>query len=247
MINEETLTFYYYEDGLTASERLEVETALGEDAELAARYSRLRRHLEQLRQLDTHPAPSHLVQHWHDSIDKAAAMDNVATNRVSKPPLHFLSFAWGAVAMAAMALGIGIAVYFSTDMPGFDGDESTELLVNQPVRRDPASFERGLKLHLQESHSYIVSLPAEAATNRISLLMQIIEQNRMFERAAKRNNSPKLARVLRAFEPVLMELAAEDLTPIEAEALRSQLAFEFDVMLTKLVRDTSNDARSNSI
>ena len=44
-----------------------------------------------------------------------------------------------------------------------------------------------------------------------------------------------------------MELAAEDLTPIEAEALRSQLAFEFDVMLTKLARDTSDDARSNTI
>ena len=39
MINEETLTFYYFEDGLSTGERLAVATALNQDAELAARYA----------------------------------------------------------------------------------------------------------------------------------------------------------------------------------------------------------------
>jgi DNA-binding FadR family transcriptional regulator len=56
----------------------------------------------------------------------------------------------------------------------------------------------------------------------------------MFERAAEQNDSKDLARVLRAFEPVLMRLAADDITVEDAEALQAQLAFELNVVLTKL-------------
>ena len=38
-----------------------------------------------------------------------------------------------------------------------------------------------------------------------------------------------------------MRLAEEDLSDAEAEALRAKLAFELNVMLTKLSRDTSNE------
>jgi len=74
--------------------------------------------------------------------------------------------------------------------------------------------------------------------------MRIIEQNRLYERAAEQKDSPKLARVLRAFEPVLIRLAAEDLAPEDEKALRAQLAFELNVMLTKLARETSEEATS---
>jgi hypothetical protein len=39
-----------------------------------------------------------------------------------------------------------------------------------------------------------------------------------------------------------MRLAAEDVTAEESEALRAQLAFELNVMLTKLTRETSEFA-----
>ena len=73
------------------------------------------------------------------------------------------------------------------------------------------------------------------------LALQIIEQNRLFERAADQNNSQSLARVFRAFEPVLLQLAAEDISPEDAAALQAQLIFELNVMLTKLSRDVSNE------
>lgn len=145
--------------------------------------------------------------------------------------------------MAALALGVGIGVYFSSET----AVNVDKLVVSRPIEHEPSSFRRGLQLHLQESQRQLVSLPGEDGIDRISLLMQIIEQNRMFQRAAKRNNSPKLARVLRAFEPVLTELAAENLTPNEAEMLRMQLAFELNVMQTKLARETSNRKLFNSI
>ena len=76
------------------------------------------------------------------------------------------------------------------------------------------------------------------------LVLRIIEQNRMFEVAAEHNNAPKLARVLRAFEPILLQLAANDLAPEDEEALRAQLAFELNVMLTKLSHASSNEEQT---
>ena len=103
---------------------------------------------------------------------------------------------------------------------------------------------RGLQLHLQDSQSEIARLPTDASADRVLLLAQIIEQNRMFERAAKQNNSPGVARVLRAFEPILIRLASDDIAPEDAEALRAQLAFELGVVLTKMAQDTSDETHS---
>ena len=72
MINEETLTLYYYDDGLSGSERRKIEAALQSNAELAAGYAKLCRELEQWREAEADPAPAHLKQRWHDSIDRAA-------------------------------------------------------------------------------------------------------------------------------------------------------------------------------
>ena len=74
--------------------------------------------------------------------------------------------------------------------------------------------------------------------------MQIVEQNRMYVSAADKNGADDLARVLRAFEPILVRLAAEDTAPEDAEALRAKLVFELNVMLTKLSRESSNNTDS---
>jgi hypothetical protein len=53
-----------------------------------------------------------------------------------------------------------------------------------------------------------------------------------------------VARVLRAFEPILLQLAATDIAPEDAEALRAKLAFELNVMLTKLASQSSNETHT---
>ena len=239
MINEETLTLYYYDDGLTDAERQKVEAALRDDAKLAARYEALCHDFEQMRVSETPPAPSHLVQRWHDSIDRAA---RVEIRKAHSTPKRFFSFAWGAGLTAALVLGVGIGTFFSGDavMPPTD----TIPIASVQASAVPAAFTRGLQVHLQDSQWEITKLPIGAATDNTDLLLQIIDQNRMFERAAKQNNSPKIARVLRAFEPILMRLASDDIAPEDAEALRAQLAFELNVMLTKLARDTSEEQHS---
>ena len=75
-------------------------------------------------------------------------------------------------------------------------------------------------------------------------MMQIIDQNRLYERAAELNGAPEIARVLRAFEVILVRLAEQDIAPEDAEALRAQLGFELKVMLTKMSRTTSKEAET---
>lgn len=243
-MHDEKLILYYYDDGLPDRERRQIEAALREDAALAARYEDLRTRLFELAKADVQPAPAHAVQRWHDSIDRAARMES---SILSKPgnPFNFMSFFWGAAVTTALAMGIGIGVYFSGT--GTVAPVMIETVVETttfPAATMPAALTRGLQVHLRDSRREISRLPMESNANRVLLIMGIIEQNRLFERAAERKSSPKLARVLRAFESILVRLAADDIAPEDVEALRAQLAFELNVMLTKLAREASEESHS---
>jgi len=239
MINEDTLTLYYYDDGLSAAERRQVEDALKRDTALATRYKSLCAELQGWQLADEGKMPDHLLHNFHDTIDRAARLErNRGDER--KPPLHFLSFFWGAAVTAAFALGIGATVYFS-------GDSNTELMntvVNYGETTVPASFTRGLSLHLQDSRFELAKLSDDSPAERMQLIAQIIDQNRMFERAAVNNNSQNIARVLRAFEPILLRLASDDIAPEDAESLRAQLSFELTIVLTKLAQRPSEEPQT---
>lgn len=244
MINEETLTLYFYDDGLSADERRDVEIALDDNAELAAQYRSLCRQFEQWQEQDVANAPAHLVQRWHDSIDRAARAEQVEPKK-SGELMHFMSFFWGAAVTTALAVGIGIGAYFSAETSTSPPVDDLRVIVPADESISvPASFTRGLQVYLRDSQSELVQLPLDSGADRSVLAMQIIEQNRMFERTATLNNSPELARVLRAFEPILLRLASDDISPQDAVALRAQLAFELNVVLTKLARDTSIEAQT---
>ncbi len=145
--------------------------------------------------------------------------------------------------MAAIAVGVGL--YFSADN-AVESTDISPLVVSNGVQATatPASFTRGLQVHLRDSRAELVNLPGNSFDDKNQLLMQIIEQNRWFERAADSYNAPDVARLLRAFEPILMRLASDDIAPRDAEALRAQLAFELNVILTKLERRTSDDEQT---
>ena len=185
---------------------------------------------------ETHKAPAHLVQQWHAAIDEAAALER---GREEKPSTGWRpgSLFWGMAVTAALALGIGIGTLMSPS----GSIEPTGSLVanNQPS----ATFSRGLQYHLRDSQAKLASYD-ESGADTANLILDIIEQNRLFETAAEHNNAPQVARVLRAFEPILLELAAEDIAPDDAEALREQLEFEVNVMLTKLARESSEESHS---
>jgi hypothetical protein len=192
--------------------------------------------------VDVHTAPPHVVQQWHRAIDEAAALER-GRAETPEPRWHPTSFFWGAAVTAALAIGIGIGFFISGDEGTLPTDQVPIVAsATQQANVVPAAFTRGLQVHLRDSRKQIVSL--DDRTDRTMLVLQIIEQNRMFETAADQNNAPRLARVLRAFEPILLQLATSDIAPEDAEALRAQLAFELKVMLTKLASDSSDDSQT---
>ncbi len=243
-MNDDKLTLYYYKDGLTQGERLEVTDALAADAALAARYKTLSNDLSQLEDAEIEAVPTDMMRRFHDTIDRAANKERGAAPK-SSPPVHFLSFFWGAAITAALALGIGLGAWFSGDVDQAAGEP---LIVDITPQSDvvPVVFQRSMQNYLRESQREITELPMDAEADRLILILRLIDQNRLFEKAAVQNNSPKLARVLRAFEPILVQLASDDIAPEDAEALRAQLAFELNVMLTKLTRDTSDGQQTNT-
>ncbi len=188
---------------------------------------------------NVHKAPSHLVQQWHSAIDEAAALER-GRNTVLERGWHPRTLFWGMAITAALALGVAIGVFVS--------DEATEInvptIAGDPPQSSavPAALTRGLQYHLRDSRQQLSELSVDS--DHAMLVLQLIEQNRLFEHAADNNNAPNLARVLRAFEPILLRLAATDIAPEDAAALKAQLSFELNVMLTKLANESSDEAHS---
>ena len=231
-MNEETLVLYYYNDGLTDRERHEVEALINSDPSVAKQFETLCRELNELAEPDTPAVPKHTVDRWHRVIDDAARHAPTP----ARPRQRFFrpaSFAWGAALAAALVIGINLRP-----------------TVIEPTTTDPvatsATFVRGVQLHFRDTYDELAGLSIDSADDRMALVMQIVEQNRLYESAAKQNGADNLARVLRAFEPVLIRLAAEETAPEDAEALRAKLVFELNVMLTKLSRESSNNTDSAS-
>lgn len=238
-MNDELLTFYFYNDGLNDDERRQVEQAICSDSVVRARYESLSAELASLGNVDVEAVPSDMLQRWHDSIDRAARMERAA---VSQPaPSH--KWYWlgvGTAITAALVIGITIG----TLMTGGQSRTPDPVLAHRTV--PPATteslqtpFTRSMKVYFRDSRESLADMPVDADVERILLVARIIEQNRMYVRAAEHNDSHDLARVLRAFEPILVQLAADDITPEDAENLRDKLAFQLDVMLTKLLRQSS--------
>jgi len=186
---------------------------------------------------ETQRAPAHMKQQWHNAIDQAAALER---GRARTPRWHPSSFFWGMAVSAAIAAGVAIGVFVSDDTI----DTPVPYVVENSPRPDavPVAFTRGLQHHFRSSQKQLADL--DGNEDAAMLVLRLVEQNRLFETAADQNNAPQLARVLRAFEPILLRLAATDIAPEDAEALRAQLSFELNVMLTKLAKESSDETHS---
>jgi len=185
---------------------------------------------------EVHTPPPATLQRWHDALDEAAAEEQTA-NEPARNAWHPSTFFMGMAIAATLALGIAIGFFMA-------GDDTRPPPTIAAIETSPAAtsgaLSRGLQVHFRDSREQILSLPD--ADDPTMLVLRIIEQNRLFESAAINSDAPKLARVLRAFEPILLQLAADDLAPEDARALQAQLAFELNVMLTKLSVESSDDS-----
>jgi hypothetical protein len=236
-ITEDTLTLYFFDDGLAAAERGVVEAALSADQELAERYRALCNELDALTDLPVPEAPVTLAPRLHAALDAAAEGPQTSQAR-SRPAFHLGSFFRGTAVAAALAVGIAIGFLVAPDATA---------PVSPPVaavqtQDESTSLSRGLLVHFRDSRDAISALDTTTNGERDQLIMNIVQQNRLFERMATQTDSQDLARVLRALEPILIKLASEDITAEEAMRLQSQLSFELNIVLTKLSRQVSENA-----
>jgi hypothetical protein len=244
-MKDETLILYYYDDGLEPAERAQLEAELENDPALAKRYRELCDSLDRLQGPPPIQAPPAAVARWHRSIERAAASQ--ADRKPSAGGAwHLHSFAWGAVA-AALVLAVGVRLWLAEESSPGLADPPEQMLAHDPSRAAlaaPTSFSRGLNLHLRESRQAIMRLSADGGVDRQLLIEAIMRQNRQFERAALEHDAGDVARVLRAFEPVLLRLASEDTGAEDAAALKAKLVFELNVVLTKMAAGPSEGSQS---
>ncbi len=242
MLSEEELILYYYDEELADGERQQIKRALAIDAELAARYRALCADLEAVAE-STSTAGSEQHAAWHllvDDLEAAARTEG----QPSRSGLHAPSFVWGLAAATLLTLAVLFTIGRNTPEP-----QDTPLIADagstaQTAQRAPTAFSRGLREHFRQSQAAIMSFDVDAADTRAALIGSLVEQNRMFERAATWHDFEDMARLLRAFERVLVQLDSGQLTPAEAEMLKSQLAFEFNVVLTKLAAEPSTQSET---
>ena len=246
-ISDDLLVLYFYNDGLSRAERLAVSTAIAADASVAERYRRLSDDLTAFEDEPAEAIPRDLRARLIDTIDRAAEREAGAAR--SAPRTHLPSFFWGAAVTAALAVGIGIGGWLAAGYQAGDSlppDHATVAAISAAgAMRDPA-FTRSMRVHFSDSRRQLDELDLASEADRLLLVADLVARNRLYEKAAEQHGSPELARVLRAFEPVLVKLTAEDLDAEQAEILLAQLEFELDVMLTKLSRRPSEKAGSTN-
>jgi hypothetical protein len=220
MISDDDLLLYYYRDGLDATERARIGTALAEQPELARRLHRLVAQLDTVADMPEVAVPPHVQRRWENALGR------VAPAKSTRRP--FTAFQWQAAAAVVVAVALLATLQLLLRSPQ-----------EQPIAdATPATsaYERGLRWHLASTEQGLAKLDSAQPEERARLIAAIVEQNRMYALAAERANEPQLARVLRAFTPILESLAVD---PGEASASDiAQLSFELRVMQARLQAET---------
>jgi hypothetical protein len=237
MISDDELLLYYYRDGLDAAERARIGTALAQQPELAQRLHRLVAQLDTVAETPEVPVPPHIEQRWQNALARAATAATPAAIRTGsrfRSAVRWQTMALGAtVAALAVLVTIQVSMQSREDRTRASNDgpppATQAAAVDTP---EGAAYERGLKWHLANTEQRLASLDSAKPEERARLIEAILEQNRMYALAAERANEPDLARVLRAFTPILETLQAErrdaDASDIE------QLNFELRVVQARL-------------
>ncbi len=239
MISDDDLLLYYYRDGLDAAERARIGAALSEQPELAQRMQGLVARLDAAAAMPEVPVPAAVQQRWQDALERAVV--SKAAWRVRCDPAANWTYGW--MAAAAVAVVALIVFQVTTQSPP---DRTVE---NQPEATQPgdagdgSAYERGLKWHLASTEQQLAGLDSAKPEERARLIETIIAQNRIYALAAERAGEPQLARVLRAFAPVL-----EGLEHGDSSASIAQLTFELRVMQGRLSAGAaSTDTESTTL
>jgi hypothetical protein len=224
MITDDELLLYHYRDGLDADERARIGAALSRQPELAQRLQTLVARLDAAAALPEVPVPAPVQQRWQAALESAAQLDSAREVRAPRTA-HRWDFRWATAAAVA-----AVAIFLV--MPERTAEIAPPAATTAAAGTAEASaYERGLKFHLASTEQQLAGIGSATPEERARLIETILAQNRIYALAAERAGEPQLARVLRAFAPVLESLAQED---GDSSADIAQLNFELRVMQGRL-------------
>jgi hypothetical protein len=226
MITDDDLLLYYYRE-LDAAERARIGAALSAQPELAQRLHRLVARLDAVAAQPEVPVPPQFQQRWQAALD-------VAATRTRAAPERRRSFNYTGWLAIAATLVIALVVSFQVIRPGpnLQAEAPVPAPTGEPGPAEPSAYEHGLKFHLASTERRLANLEAATPEERAKLIETIIGQNRIYALAAERAGEPQLARVLRAFTPVLEDVASGRAQSTEGSL--AQLGFELRVMQARL-------------
>jgi len=239
MISDDDLLLYYYRDGLDAAERARIGAALAEQPEVAQRLHRLIARLDAAAAIPEVPVPAETLTRWRAALDQAATNQTAHAPREIRRP--FANARWLATAAVLLVAIVSVFQYTRTPEPGKIAEVPAP---NATDDNGTSVYERGLKSHLANTEQQLASLESATPEERQRLIETIVEQNRIYALAADRAGEPQLARVLRAFSPVLESMKQEKGDPTASVA---QLAFELRVMQGRLGAGTAPNTRSTTL
>ena len=235
MISDDDLLLYHYREGLEPADRARIGAALSDNPEVAQRLHRLVTRLDAVAAIPEVPVPEATMNRWRAAIDAAAAGQTTAPATPLRRPQT--THRWLAAAAVAI-LAIAAAFQFNREVP----EERVAEAPPAAAPTDPGvAYERGLKFHLASTEQTLATLDSASPGERARLLETISAQNRMYALAADRAGEPQLARVLRAFAPILDSLAEGG---GDSTAALAQLSFELRVMQGRLGADAHAAAGS---
>ncbi|MFK8030480.1 MAG: hypothetical protein AB8G18_09595 [Gammaproteobacteria bacterium] len=243
MINEETLILYFYNDGLSPDKREQVRRALEGDKALRDLYAQLSDDINQIALPEGSLAPTGSIEGWRQSLD-------VTIDEERREQGYFRGSGRQAYALVAAAVLVFIAGWWfgekqnSTTAPKLPqqvADVTSSEIFSRPASpKMPVVFVRGVSTHLERAQIKLASMDLDDSGERETLIEQIVSQNRSFLQAADKHGADDVARLLRAFEPLLLELSSDDESVEAKEKARDQLEFELRITLTKFARQASN-------
>jgi hypothetical protein len=234
-ISDDELLLYHYDDGLDAARRAQITATLRCELDLTRRYQQLRAELSAL------PAPGDIAPSAAAQARWRLRLDQRATVAVAPPRSNNwrLAFAGATLVLLGVAVGTRLSEQTSVAAP-VAVDVAT---ASNPASSNPA-LARGVHSYLGDARLLLADLPADDPQRRRELVDQVIEQNRMYARAALAQGDDRLARALRAFEPVLLAMAEPASTADAEQGAQAQIDFELGILQTKLSRSPSKIVQS---
>ena len=191
----------------------------------------MQRDLNNLSQPEDVVPPTEAFNAWHETLNNASAKQSHR---------RLFSGRWaknlGIGLSAATIAAVGVMVGLSMSPPDSPVDARTDLAATSPSDGSlrAAAFVRQTSLDVS-------ALSDVSEEERDRLIEDIIVRNRLYIRAAESNQSSDLARALRAFEPVLRDLANANVGEAAYDRTSEQLKFELGVLQTRFERRPLNN------